>query len=391
MRACLLTGACLLTSACLLAGACLLTGACLPTGACLLTGACFLNGALCKNRLFFGAGEFWKGGFWRKGSLTAKELLVIVFVLNSRYFKLKISRTRMFFLALDPAEVIIVKPIEEWADQLDKIAQAMPEEAFESLPDNHPAIKNMFEEFKEKRAGTRRNLKEDCKWRVFSQAAWKAIGTLYGFKKPRPKTPWEKLLTKREFDTLKLHAAVTKGALGIDTHKINFIWDITNSFQYACPKSIKEENMTGCYLCHHLNWETKTGRPSSGFEQLLRQGFPQSLTIGEGDSTIKDSDFRHISGDTQTVPVIAAILMTAFSNIKFRKKRIHVSKQQLRSMQAKLPEYTWIGPSTFSKHSDADWLPKQLAINVEDLYKKHGFKKRAHQGHKSDLNKRVKK
>ena len=317
--------------------------------------------------------------------------MVIVFVLNSRYFKLKISRTRMFFLALDPAEVIIVKPMEEWADQLDKIAQAMPEEAFESLPDNHPAIKNMFEEFKEKRVGTRRNLKKDCKWRVFSQAAWKAIGTLYGFKKPKPKTPWEKLLTKREFDTLKLHAAVTEGALGIDTHKINFIWDITNSFQYACPKSIKEENMTGCYLCHHLNWETKTGRPSSGFEQLLRQGFPQSVTIGEGDSTIKDSDFRHISGDTQTVPVVAAILMTAFSNIKFRKKRIHVSKQQLRSMQAKLPEYTWIGPSTFSKHSDADWLPKQLAINVEDLYKKHGFNKQAHQGHKSHLNKRVKK
>ena len=262
------------------------------------------------------------GGFWRKGSLTAKDLVVIVFVLNSRYFKQKISRTRMFFLGLDPTEVIIVKPIEEWADQLDKIAQAMPEEAFESLPDNHPAIKNMFEEFKEKRAGTRRNLKKDCKWRVFSQAAWKAIGTLYGFKKPKPKTPWEKLLTKREFDTLKLHAAVTEGALGIDTHKINFIWDITNSFQYACPKSIKEENMTGCYLCHHLNWETKTGRPSAGFEQLLRQGFPQSVTIGEGDSTIKDSDFRHISGDTQTVPVVAAILMTAFSNIKFRKKRI---------------------------------------------------------------------
>ena len=124
---------------------------------------------------------------------------------------------------------------------------------------------------------------------------------------------------------------------------------------------------------------------------MLRQGFPQSMTIGEGDSTIKDSDFRHISGDTQTVPVVAAILMTAFSNIKFRKKRIHVSKQQLRSMQAKLPEYTWIGPSTFSKHSDADWLPKQLAINVEDLYEKHSFNKRAHQGHNSHLNKRVKK
>ncbi len=72
-------------------------------------------------------------------------------------------------------------------------------------------------------------------------------------------------------------------------------------------------------LTHNKIYHTRAGRPLSGAELLLAQGFSPATRIMNDDGTIvlSNQELHYLSGDTMHVPVFGMLLFNVLGSILF--------------------------------------------------------------------------
>ncbi|CAK0899786.1 unnamed protein product [Prorocentrum cordatum] len=275
----------------------------------------------------------------------------------------------MWVVLLDPAQVAVAVPISEWAGQLRDIAAAFPRKIV--------AATSKAQRF----AASLREALSQRGVQVPSVADFKA------------KSWWAQRLTDCEANVLAITSAVAQSAGDYNPEDVSMTWDLQNSLSWPRKKDASNAGAMDCMMRRHIHWNTKVGRPLSGLEQLIIQGFPANIRISEFPSGparpvgihdeaslpkaevdsalegLSDSDLRSLSGDTQSVPVLAAILIMAMSNSRIKDRGV-VAMADTDVLQSPL-EVEWVGPKRFARSSPADdvfkWagLPQQKRARLQ--------------------------
>lgn len=213
----------------------------------------------------------------------------------------------------------------------------------------------------------------------------RGIQAKYGLTVPSVNEFWESAsvhakgtMTPREIDLLSLHWWVCKNIMHIDPAQHDWFWDVGYSMTAAkFVKSPLEAGHVSCLLCSHKVYSTARQRVVTGKEQLMMQGFPSSMDTCD----LSDSQLRHMSGDTITVVVAAAMKLLMMSNTKLRAEPLSADLRELAlDAENMTTTATWVGKKRFAVDSTELDNLEALAVIGKGKGRKQGRKRAAPRG-----------
>jgi hypothetical protein len=200
-------------------------------------------------------------------------------------------------------------------------------------------------------------------------------------------TPWAKCLTRAQAKILIITHMATKHLANADPHEMQFAWDLQNSLRWARKKHPSAAGTLPCMLTTHLIWLSKSRRPMAGFEQMLAQGFPKEDLHthdphakdeeAKEASRLKDKEWRHLSGDTQTVPVVGTMVLVALMCTRKRETPITMAMEERSKMQQEIGGPYWIGPTKYDKSTEMDDIFRGLGLPPKKNKNQRKIKKAA--------------
>ena len=326
--------------------------------------------------------------------------LVLPIITNSRHWGLLSSRTRMYLLLLDPSQYELRVPMKEWVGILEQFATCMPRQSLDDilLPDTDPLVQQMHKEMSERR---RKHLGsepgEDAEEKSHEdyerdhaaviEAMAKRGVTIPSVEEYCKTTPWAKCLTRAQAKILIITHMATKHLANADPHEMQFAWDLQNSLRWARKKHPSAAGTLPCMLTTHLIWLSKSRRPMAGFEQMLAQGFPKEDLHthdphakdeeAKEASRLKDKEWRHLSGDTQTVPVVGTMVLVALMCTRKRETPITMAMEERSKMQQEIGGPYWIGPTKYDKSTEMDDIFRGLGLPPKKNKNQRKIKKAA--------------
>ena len=265
-----------------------------------------------------------------------------IFVLDSADFGGVGHRVRIYGVMVDLRRCYLEKPVAKWEADLNSFAEQFQGKNATItdilLPDDAEEVVSLYAAIA--KTAEKQDKKDGCKWVEEHEQVRATLRHMLCLVVPDEGSDemrsylhgWEDLLPRRERDVLALHGWVCLHVCGFDRKRVRLLWNATLSVGWPQPKTPDKYDSLSSIMRHHRYIVTDLGRPLTGKELLMAQGFPKNMCtkpqpaydgpddmtdvmFGGGDDTIiSDYVMSGLAGNTMGVSVVGAVQIACLAN-----------------------------------------------------------------------------